>query len=65
MSDVDIRPAGCDDFDGIMSLEAECFDEIERWGESAWRAELGDAGRLVLVGQVLDVTVPGALVASA
>ena len=48
---VGIRAAASSDLPGIMALEDACFDPKERWGVTAWQAELEGPG-LVSVAEV-------------
>jgi len=47
---VDIRAAMSSDLLALVSLDAACFDDGERWGELAWQAELEGTG-MVLVAE--------------
>lgn len=44
-----VRAATLADLPALLRVEAECFPEAERWGESSWREELTGADRLVLI----------------
>ena len=51
--DVTVREATTADLGAINALEAECFDEDERWDDDAWNVELQMSG-LVLVACVKE-----------
>jgi ribosomal-protein-alanine N-acetyltransferase len=44
-----ISSARADDLDGILPLEEAGFELAQRWSREAWRAELDNPDRLVLV----------------